>query len=139
MYELLPVTELLFSCWIISGEDETSETLPTTPGVLDYALRDAVNVGIFPEWARKQLHFVNGRMGMRCLELKRIQQLATQAKLTSEPNPSYTHSEVVVGKSVARRCLGRLEISEDEAKTWGQELRRAVTTWEEKLLAPESA
>ncbi len=139
MYELLPITELLFSCWIISGEEEASETLPTAPGVLDYALRDVVKSEAFPEWARKQLHFVHGKMGMRCLELKRIQQLATHAKLTSEPNPSYTHSEVVVGKSVALRCLDRLEVSENEAKTWGKELRQAVAKWEEKILAPESA
>lgn len=140
MYELLPVTELLYSSWIISDEEGTPlQTLPTAKGVLDYALRDAISQGAFPAWAKDQLHFVDGKTGLRCLELRRIQQLATQAKLTKDPNPSYTQSDVVVGKPVARRCLARLGISEEEAAKWGRSLRQAVAAWEGRVLEPEPA
>ena len=127
MNELLPLTELLYSCWIISGgTSEAKQSLPTSRGLLDVALKTAIDKGAFPDWARKQLHFVNGRMGLVCPELPVIQRLATSLKITSEPNPSYVKTDVVVGETVALRSLAFLGISEEDAKGWGKCLRDAV-------------
>src|SRR6266436_8687255 len=126
MNELLSLTQLLYSCWIVSGsEDRVKESMPTGNGILEYALQDAVNKGVFPEWARKRLHFVNGDTGLACLELPYIQKLATEIKFTSDPNPSYTRTNIVVGKPLARRCLAKLGISEDDAQQWGKAFREA--------------
>src|SRR5258707_13468350 len=124
MNELLNLTQLLYSCWIVSGSDtEGRDSMPTGGGVFEYALKDAIAQGALPEWARKQLHFVNGDAGLTCLELPFIQKLATEMKLTSDPNPSYTRTHIVVGKPLARRCLAKLAIPEDQAQAWGELLR----------------
>ena len=134
MNELLGLTQLLYSCWIISGNAEDGrESIPTGGSVLEYALKDVVEKGAFPEWARKKLHFVSGETGLVCLELPLIERLATEIKFTSDPNPSYTRTNIVVGKALARRCLGRLEIPEHEAKEWGKALRSAVESAEKEL------
>ena len=125
--ELLRLTELLYSCWIISSEEETvKEAIPTGGGVLENGLRDAVSAGAFPDWARQQLHFVETDMGLTCIELPYIQKLATELKITADPNPSYTRTELRVGKPLARRCLARLNLAEEDAKRWGDILRKAV-------------
>jgi hypothetical protein len=140
MNEHLRLTQLLYSCWLVSGtEDGKKETMPTGSGVLDYALRESVRIGAFPDWAREQLHFVSGDAGLTCLELPFIEKLATEMKLTSDPNPSYTRTTIVVGKPLARRCLAKLGISEDQAKEWGNTLRNAVTAAEEQLRLAEPA
>lgn len=134
MNELLRLTQLLYSCWIISGDAEDGkETIPTGGSVREYALQSAVKNGVFPDWARNKLHFVSGDAGLTCLELPLIERIATEIKLTSDPNPSYTRTNIVVGKPLARRCLARLGISEEQAKTWGKALRDAATKAEAQL------
>ena len=99
MNELLHLTQLLYSCWIVSGTGgEEKSSMPTTGGILEYALRDAVNAGAFPQWARDRLHFVSGDTGLTCLELPLMQKFATEFKLTSEPNPSLRRSSVPRGR-----------------------------------------
>ena len=140
MKELLGLTQLLYSCWIISDPEEDGRgSMPTGGGILGYALRDAVAKGIFPNWAQKQLHFVSGDTGLTCLELPFIEKLATEIKLTSDPNPSYTRTHIAVGKKVARRCLAKLGVSEDEAVSWGQTLRDAAIAAEAKLQVAQPA
>jgi hypothetical protein len=140
MNELLGLTQLLYSCWIVSGlAEDGKETIPTGGSVLEYALRDAVQKGVFPEWARKKLHFVCGDTGLVCLELPVIEKLATEIKLTSEPNPSYTRTHIVVGKPLARRCLSRLGIPEEQAIVWGLALRQAVETAEQEFQLAQPA
>jgi len=107
--------------------------MPTGNGVLEYALQDVVGTGVFPAWAREKLHFVSGDAGLVCLELPYLQKLATEMKFTSDPNPSYTRTNIVVGKPLARRCLAKLEISEQQAQQWGKALRDAVTKAEADL------
>jgi hypothetical protein len=141
MNELLRLTQLLYSCWIVSDDagGAGKESMPTGRGVMEYALRDAVDRGAFPEWARNQLHFVSGDGGLACLELPLIQKLATEIKLTSDPNPSYTRTNIVVGIALARRCLAKLEISEEQARLWGKTLREASAKAEAELAVAESA
>lgn len=122
MRDLLPITKLLYCSWLLSGQT----SIPTTPGVLDAALQKVLQSGAFPEWMQKELHFVNSNMGLICEELPYIQKLATQAKITSDPNPSYTTSEIVVGELYASRALGKLDITEDQAIDWGNQLKSAT-------------
>lgn len=140
MKELLRLTQLIYSCWIIADEKEGSRgSIPTGGGILGYALRDAVNQGAFPDWARKQLHFVNGETGLACLELPFIEKLATEIKLTSDPNPSYTRTNIAVGRPVALRCLSKLDIPQDKAASWGRILHAAAGSAEAKLQAQKAA
>lgn len=134
MKELLDLTQLLYSCWIVSGSSTTGkETIPTGGSVLEYALQDVVQRGIFPQWAREQLHFVSGDAGLTCLELPSIERLATELKYTSDPNPSYTKTSITVGKPMALRCLARLRIPEGQAREWGTALRVAVEKAAEQM------
>jgi hypothetical protein len=131
MNTLLPIAQLIYSSWILT-DDNGSRNIPTgTPGALDYALRDVVKD--LPDWAAKSLHFVATNAGLVCLELAQIQKLATEAKLTSDPNPSYTRSHFEVSPLLARRCLLRLNVSEQTATTIGKNLRAAVAQAEAQL------
>jgi hypothetical protein len=134
MKKLLPVAQLIYSCWILSDDDDSHEqSIPTSAGILDHALHDLVEGQSLPTWAAGALHFVVTNSGLTCLELPQIQQIATEAKLTSNPNPSYTRSDIEVSPLVARRCLSRLKVPEDRAKLIGKSLRSAVTKAETKL------
>jgi hypothetical protein len=133
MNDLLPLTQLIYSSWLLSQPDDRS--LPTAPGVLDHALSYIAEKGSLPEWAREQLHFVDGQSGLRCLEVLQIQKLATEAKITEEPNPSYIRSEIVMSPLLARRCLAQLKVAETSAQELGRALREAATRASE-LLAP---
>ncbi len=134
MKKLLPVAQLIYSCWILSdGEDSEDQSIPTSAGILDHALNELVKGGLLPAWASGALHFVVTNSGLTCLELPQIQQIATEAKLTSNPNPSYTRSDIEVSPLVARRCLSRLHVTEEQAKLIGESLRTAVTNAENNL------
>jgi hypothetical protein len=127
MNDLLPTTNLLYCSWLVSGRTEEEKTgFPTSVGILDHALKQVVDEGQFPEWMRRQLHFVDSNLGLICEELPYIQKLATNAKLTSDPNPSYTTSEIVVGEMFANRCLAKMGVSKGDAAEWGRALRAAV-------------
>lgn len=127
MNDLLRVTNLLYCSWLLSGDTEEEKTLfPSSPGLMDYALKAVVEKGGFPEWMRENLHFVNANLGFVCEELAQIQNLATKAKLTSDPNPSYITTEIVVGEMFANRSLSKLGISRAQAEEWGKSLRQAV-------------
>jgi hypothetical protein len=134
MKKLLPVAQLIYSSWIVS-DDQPGEiqSIPTTSGVLDHALRDVVAHSVLPTWVSSSLHFVETNAGLACLELPQIQKIATEARLTSDPNPSYTRTEIEVSPLVARRCLSRLGISEEQAKSIGLALREAATKAEREL------
>ncbi len=134
MNELLRVMQIIYSSWIISGEEGESPTaIPTGPGVFDYALNDLVKRGMFPDWVRNRLHFVESVSGLTCLEADQIQKLATEGKMTSDPNPAYVRSDIQVTKKVARHWLARLGITEEEAKSWGAALRDALKNAEQQL------
>jgi len=135
MNQLLPLTQLIYSSWILGAREEPRSIPTGSPGPLDYALRDISQAGLLPDWANNELHFVNANAGMACVELPQIQKLATEAKLTSDPNPSYTRSDIEVSDLVAYRCLARLGVAEAQAKKIGEALREAVKRAEEQLEA----
>lgn len=132
---LLRVMQVLYSCWLLAGEDTDSPAIPSGPGVFDHALKKAYDDGLFPDWVRERLHFVDSHWGLTCLEVADIQRLATEAKITSDPNPTYLRTEIRVGKEVAQHLLSRLGVSEEDAATWGRAFRKALTDAEHTLAA----
>jgi hypothetical protein len=94
--------------------------------MLDRALQSVVEKGGFPDWAKKNLTFVDSRIGLQCVELPGILEWAQRAQLTSAPNPSYETTEVQVSDRVASRLLRDLNVPIDAAGEWGRMLREAT-------------
>ena len=100
MRHLLDTTELLIASWILGGGDNQ---IPTSHGILDRALKAAVEDKTCPPWFRAQLHFVDSRIGLQCVELPALLDWAQRAQLTSAPNPSYQSTQVQISDKAARR------------------------------------
>ena len=137
MNPLLRVMQVIYSCWIISSDKEgDSPGIPSGPGVFDHALHRVITErGGFPDLVRERLHFVDSTWGLTCLEVADIQRLATEAKITSDPNPAYLRTEIRVSKEVAQYLLSRLNISEDDAVKWGRAFREELVKAEHELSA----
>lgn len=125
------LAQLIAACWRISG---ATSRIPTSHGLLDRALKATCEDGGFPGWARERLHFVDSRIGLQCVEVPDILEWAQRSQLTSAPNPSYETTEVQISDRVARHLLSELGVAPDDAATWGQSLRRAISTAEDKLV-----
>ena len=123
MRHLLDSAELLIACWIL---EDGGDRIPTSHGILDRALKTSVEQGAFPDWFREQLHFVDSRVGLRCVELPELLDWAQRAQITTAPNPSYHATQVQISRKAARQMLSDLHIAEDDAVTWGRILREAV-------------
>ncbi len=123
MRHLLDTTELLIASWILAGG---SNQIPTSHGILDRALMAVVEDKTCPPWVRAQLHFVDSRIGLQCVELPALLDWAQRAQLTSAPNPSYQSTQVQISDKAARRMLTDLDVTEEEAIEWGTLLRTAV-------------
>lgn len=116
------VAQLIVSCWRLSGQ----ESLPTSHAVLDRALAKVVSTEVFPDWARDQLSFADSRVGLQCVELPLLLDLAQKAQLTAAPNPSYRTVRVLVSERAAAKLVQRLGVNNDDARRWGVALREAV-------------
>ncbi|MEJ7596253.1 MAG: hypothetical protein WKF77_32500 [Planctomycetaceae bacterium] len=123
MNELHQLAQLIVSCWRMSGQ---GGRIPTSHGMLDRALKSVVDNDGFPDWARKNLTFVDSRIGLQCVELPGILEWAQRAQLTSAPNPSYETTEVQVSDRVASRLLRDLKVEAEQASAWGRMLREAT-------------
>ena len=85
MQHALDTTELLIASWILG---EGGDRIPASHGILDRALKIAVEREAFPDWFREELHFVDSRVGLQCVELPELLDWAQTALLTTAPNPS---------------------------------------------------
>jgi hypothetical protein len=122
MNRLHDVAQLIVSCWTLAGKDKDDDNLiPTSHSMLDRALKDLA--GVLPAWAQDEIHFVDSRIGLQCIELPMILDWAQKAELTSAPNPSYQVTQVQIRKSTAKKLLWRLGVPEDQASAWGKSLR----------------
>ena len=124
MRHALDTTELLIASWILAEGDDR---IPASHGILDRALKIAVEREAFPDWFREQLHFVDSRVGLQCVELPDLLDWAQRALLTTAPNPSYHWAQVQISPKAARRILSDLDIAEEDARKWGHLLRESVT------------
>lgn len=123
------IADVLIASWILSGEGEPQgeqTRIPTSHGLLDRALKNALERNALPDWVKNNLHFVDSRTGLLCVELDSILNMAQRVNLTSAPNPTYRCAEIQVGASVAKQLLSDLNISVDHGKQWGKVLRDEV-------------
>ena len=98
---------------------------------MDRAIKDAFER--FPEWARKEIHIADSRVGWQCVELPAILGWAQAAELTSAPNPYYRVTELQVSKRVARIFLKRLEMPEENAKLLGEAMLASIKAHEKEV------
>jgi len=123
MNQLHRIAQLLVSSWCLGAEEKS---LMTSNGVLDRALKLAYDRKALPDWATKEIHFADSRIGLQCVELPAILDWAQAAELTSAPNPSYRFAELKVSARVARMLLQKLEVSEEDAKALGRMLKESI-------------
>lgn len=121
----LDTIEVLITSWILGGEGGR-DRIPTSHGILDRALRTAIERGAFPPWVRDELNFVDSRIGLRCVELSSLLNWAQRALLTTAPNPTCHWTQVQISRGAARRILSEHDVPEEEAIGWGGILREAV-------------
>lgn len=128
MARVQDIAELLLASWVLSHEEaDVAEPLPATQGLLDRALNQALSEGAFPQSWRQRLHFVDSRVGLKCVELGSVISAAQGATFTSDPNPSYEATQVKVRHWAARALLRRhREVTEEQVKEWGLLLRRSL-------------
>ena len=121
------IAELLIASWILASDGvDDPAPLPTSHGLLDRALRQALAKGAFPAAWKERLHFVDSRTGLQCVELDGVIGAAQRAEFTQEPNPSYRETRIKIGPRAARILLRRQGVKEDDARTWGRTLHEAL-------------
>ena len=114
--------KLLTSLWLLGGERLIR--MPTSHGILDRALL-ALQARL-PEPLRSSLTFSNTSVGLRCLELPAILLAAQEALLTSEPNPTYLATDVMLDEDGARQIVLGADLSTRQARELGGLLRSEV-------------
>jgi|ERR1044071_4336531 predicted lipoprotein len=134
MRTMVDLAQLIVASWVIASAND-SLMMPTSDGAIDRALKAAADDPAFPSWAREMLHFVNSRFGLQCVESEALLQAAGKAKLTSDPNPTYTRTEVTATPRVARFLLARLGVSVDEARQIGLALKRPGSPGTDSMVA----
>ena len=117
---------LISSLTLATGEEH--KRIPTSHGILDRAIRDALSR--FPDWAQKEIHIADSRVGWQGVELPAILGWAQAAEMTSAPNPYYRETELQVTARVARILLKRLDVSEQSAKLLGEAMLASIKAHE---------
>jgi len=123
MDRLHDIARLLISSLALVGGDERKE-IRTSGGALDRAIGE--NLDRFPDWARRELHIADSRVGLQCVELPEILGWAQAAELTSAPNPYYRVIRLQASQRVARVLLKRLRVPEEDARRLGEAIMAAV-------------
>ena len=123
MKHLLDISEILVASWALA---DGGERIPTSHGILDHALKDAVQHDSCPSWVRDNLHFVDSRIGLQCVELPSLLDWAQRAHLTSAPNSSYQSARIQISKAAARDLVSNLDVTMENARLWGEHLRTLV-------------
>ena len=114
--ELAKNSEVLVSSWALAG---SGDRIPISHGILDRALEEAVRHESCPPWVRKNLSFVDSRVGRQCIELPTLLDWAQRAQLTNAPSPACHAAQIQISATVARKLLEHLEITEEHANNWG--------------------
>jgi len=136
MDRLHDVARLLISSLALASDEEKRQ-IPTSHGILDRAIKDALQ--LFPDWAQKEIHIADSRVGWQCVELPAILGWAQAAELTSAPNPYYRFADLRVSPRVAHILLKRLGVAENDAHTLGQALLTSIRSQQEEFKEPAVA
>lgn len=104
----------------------SSEPLPVSDGTLDRALQLACKARELPDWAIKELHFVEGRTGMVCLEVIEVIDTARKALLAEEYDSSYQYVVPIDAPEVHTFCLKCIDTPRRDAQKYGEALVRRL-------------
>ncbi len=124
MNRVSELSQLIVASWLLADDENP---IPTSHGILDRALADALRRAPLPPWASESLHFVDARVGLQCVELPAILDRAQKAQLTTAPNPSYQETKPRISRAAARHFLRKLGIAENDALQFGQALKSAAS------------
>ena len=113
--------ELLTALWRLGG---SGNLMPTSHGILDKALFRIKNE--LPTALSETLTFSNTSVGLRCFELPAILLAAQDSLLTSEPNPTYLSTVVLLDEDSARQIVVGAALSTREARRIGELLHGEV-------------
>ncbi len=129
--ETVKLTQLIYACWLAAdgSTGRSTEALPTAQGVMDYTLKDLKDDPLFPDWARKALHFSVRDSGLTCLELSEIRLYANRLGVTSDPNPSYVRTTMTVNGKMAPLFSRLAEIDTEAAEKLGKKMRTKVNEY----------
>jgi hypothetical protein len=127
------LAQLLISSWVLVEGTGDNKQIPSWQGVLDRALNNLVKNRALPEWAISSLHFVDSRIGLKCVELPSILSLAQSSGLVTAPNPSYRSTQIQISPEAAMYFIDKLEVTEDAARSLGKVFQEEVHS-AEKLL-----
>lgn len=116
------LAEFLISAWKIGARD--NEKIPTSHGLLDRALGELKDD--LPEPFRGELTFGTTRLGYRCYELPEVLYAAQANLLTSQPNPTYTTTQVQIDRELAYSLIFNSGVDVFEAEDFGRKLSDAV-------------
>ncbi len=126
MSKVFQLAEFLISAWKIGAHDNAK--IPTSHGLLDRALNEVKDE--LPEKFRGELSFGTTRLGYRCYELPEILYAAQANLLTSQPNPTYTSTQVQIDDELAYSLIFNNGVDVFEAEDFGRKLSDTV----EKLI-----
>jgi hypothetical protein len=118
------VADILLSCWVVAHGPR--EPFPMGSGILDLALKRAIDRGAFPpEFA--SLHFLQTPVGYRSESLPSIVHQAQMSGLITSPNPFYQAGIVHLSQERALMILDELEITDTDARSWGAMLKEEIS------------
>lgn len=119
---LTAFAELLVSAWALSTGDKQ---IPSSHGILDRALQQAIKDNAF-EGVSAFVSFADSRVGVRCVELPAVLELAQRLELTASPNPSYQYTSVQITGWLATELVEELGLDVGTVARWGSTLRSAI-------------
>jgi hypothetical protein len=117
------VADILLSCWVIAHG--SSEPFPMGDGILDIALKRAIERGAFPDFS--SLTFAETSLGYRSPNLPNVAHQAQMSGLTASPNPYYRTVTIRLSKERALMIVDELGIKEDDARAWGTILKEEIS------------
>ena len=115
--------KVLLASWILSGTSDNEKRFIPWRGIMEYALKAAVESGAFPDWVRSNLHFVSGSSGLVCPEFDEVIILASRSLSLVEPYEE-SLARLNVDDMLAKQFAVRLGVSEKQLADWGMILRQ---------------
>lgn len=121
--------KVLVATWRLASDNDM---IPVSYGTLDKTLKLSINDGVFGE-NFSDLDFVEGIMGVECVQLSCILSFAEEAELISQ-NISFGQAHIKISKVAAMRILEGLSVKFENVKIWGEILMKNL-----KLIEKENS
>lgn len=94
-----------FFCWycVLSKKN----AIPISDGSLDRAMKEAIDQKGISDRISKSLNFSDTRIGLRCVELPALEQVAINALIIEPQPPEYIHDKFSITSKGAKKILER--------------------------------